>query len=395
MDLRNQEIHTKIHPFCEYDKTGIKYRHKNQNNPTKPPIRKTFLLLLLANLILFAMIGFFSLGAVLAQPAVRVVQYTAVPVFVEPREVQVAMVDTVVENSQDITDEFLPAELFANMFIDSLVGRATSTGIMEDLGAMNCESESFSRRHFRYPSEGMEMYGFVNIPDGEGPFPVIILLHGHVKRDGYNTLAYTSRYADALTESGYIVIHPNLRGYLPTPDGENQLGVGDTVDILNLISIIRRQAGNEGLLKSADADNIGLWGHSMGGGIVMRVMVIDPDIKAGLLYASVHPDERLNLAHFREDGRGYEKTQASSNSISQISPLDYLERVNAPISIHHGDQDERVPYEWSNFLYENLNQLGKNVTYEVYPGQLHTFRGSGDTQFIDNSIQFFDQYLKQ
>jgi dipeptidyl aminopeptidase/acylaminoacyl peptidase len=148
------------------------------------------------------------------------------------------------------------------------------------------------------------------------------------------------------------------------------------------------------LLKNADAGNIGLWGHSMGGGIVMRVMVIDPDIKAGLLYASVHADERVNLAHFREDGRGYEKSQAPEDSISQISPLNFLARVNAPISIHHGDQDERVPYEWSNFLFESLYQLGKNVTYEVYPEQLHTFRGAGDTRFINNSIQFFDQYMK-
>jgi dipeptidyl aminopeptidase/acylaminoacyl peptidase len=357
-------------------------------------MKKTFLMLLLANLVLFAIIGFFSLGAVLAQPAVNIVKYPAKPENIELWEEQAAMVEAPAEITQVLAEEILPIDPFTHMFVDSLAGRAISSGVLEDLGAMNCESETFSRRHFRYPSEGMGMYGFINIPDGEGPFPLIILLHGHVKRDGYNTLAYTSRYADALTESGYIVIHPNLRGYLPTPNAENQLGVGDTVDILNLIAIIRQQAGSEGLLKNADAGNIGLWGHSMGGGIVMRVMVIDPDIKAGLLYASVHADERVNLAHFREDGRGYEKSQAPEDSISQISPLNFLERVNAPISIHHGDKDERVPYEWSNFLFDSLYQMGKNVTYEVYPEQLHTFRGGGDTRFINNSIEFFDQYMK-
>jgi dipeptidyl aminopeptidase/acylaminoacyl peptidase len=358
-------------------------------------MRKTFLMLLLANLILVTFIGFFSLGAVLAQPEVKIVKYVSPPEVLVQQAEKTVLVDTDLENATPLTVEFTYADPFAYMFIDSLTSRATSNGIMEDLGAMNCESESFSRRHFRYPSEGMNMYGFINIPDGEGPFPVIILLHGHVKREGYNTLAYTARYADALAESGYIVIHPNLRGYLPTPDAENQLGVGDTVDTLNLISIIRQQAGSEGLLKYADAGNIGLWGHSMGGGIVMRVMVVDPEIKAGLLYASVHADERANLVHFREDGRGYEKCQAPDESIQQISPLYYLERINAPISIHHGDQDERVPYEWSGFLYDQLNRLGKNVTYEVYPNQLHTFRGNGDAQFINNSIQFFDQYMKQ
>jgi dienelactone hydrolase len=397
VDLRNQEFHTKIQPFCKYDKNGKIYHLNIFKSPNRKPMKKTFLMLMLANLILFAFIGFFSLGAVLAQPEVKIIKYPEISVNFEPQEIQEEQGDldeAPAENFQVLAEEFLPVDPFTHMFIDSLADRATSNGILEDMGAMNCESESFSRRQFRYPSEGMGMYGFINIPEGEGPFPVIILLHGHVKREGYNTLAYTSRYADALTEKGYIVIHPNLRGYLPTPDAENQLGVGDTVDILNLISIIRQQAGSEGLLKYADAENIGLWGHSMGGGIVMRVMVIDPAIKAGLLYASVHADERVNLAHFREDGRGYEKCQAPVDSIRQISPLDYLEQVNAPISIHHGDQDERVPYEWSNFLYERLNQLGENVTYEIYPDQLHTFRGSGDTQFIKNSIEFFDKYLK-
>lgn len=395
MDLRNESFNTKIQPFCKYDNNGKNYP-KNPNVHPKPiHMRKTFLMLLLANLILFAFIGFFSLGAVLAQPEVKITKNVSPPEALIHPEEKVILADTAQEKSTPLTVEFTYVDPFAHMFIDSLEARATGNGVIEDLGSMNCESESFSRRHFRYPSEGMDMYGFINLPDGEGPFPVIILLHGHVKREGYNTLAYTARYADALAEKGYIVIHPNLRGYLPTPDAENQLGVGDTVDILNLISIIRQQAGGEGLLKFADGDNIGLWGHSMGGGIVMRVMIVDPDIKAGLLYASVHADEQANLAHFREDGRGYEKCQASEDSIRQISPLYYLDKINAPISIHHGDQDERVPYEWSGFLFDQLSKLGKNVTYEIYPDQLHTFRGAGDSQFIDNSIQFFDQYLKQ
>lgn len=174
MDLRNQEIHTKFQPFCNKDKNGKKYRLNTNENPTRIPMKKTFLMLLLANLILFAFIGFFSLGAVLAQPEVKIVKYIAAPELVERQDVEITLVDTDFENVTPLTVEFTHVDPFANMFIDSPAGRATSDGVMEDLGAMNCESESFTRRHFRYPSEGMGMYGFINIPEGEGLFPVII-----------------------------------------------------------------------------------------------------------------------------------------------------------------------------------------------------------------------------
>ncbi len=238
------------------------------------------------------------------------------------------------------------------------------------------------------------MFGFINIPKGEGPFPVIFMFHGYVDPKEYATLDYSVRYADALAEAGYIVLHPNLRGYAPSPAANNSLGIGDTIDALNLIALVRQQAASDGLLKNADKESIGLWGHSMGGGIVLRVLVIDKEINAALLYASIHADETENLAHFEEDGRGYEKPNIPAKALSKLSPLNYLDRINAPISIHQGEMDTVVPPEWSEFLCDLLKELKKDVDCIEYPGQPHTFQNSGDTQFIANAASFFDEYLR-
>ena len=278
------------------------------------------------------------------------------------------------------------------MYINTLIERKYGGGVIQDVGNLNSVG-SFTRKLFKYRSEGLNLYGFINIPPGQGPFPVVVMLHGYVSPDEYATLDYSTRYADALAEAGFIVIHPNLRGYAPSAKADNFLGIGDTIDVLNLIHLLRSQAGSAGLLQKADANRIGLWGHSMGGGIVQRVLIVDEDIKAALLYASVNVDEALNLAHFDDDGRGNEKEKLPEEALALISPENYLERIDTPISIHHGEADIVVPPEWSQDLCVHLQDLNIDTECVTYPGQPHTFQNSGDTRFIRNMIGFFTEYL--
>jgi uncharacterized protein len=282
---------------------------------------------------------------------------------------------------------------FANLYVDALMERNYGGGVFQNEGVLN-GTVGFTRNLFKYRSEGLDLYGFINIPGGEGPFPIIFLLHGYVDPAKYNTLDYSVRYADALAKSGYMTIHPNLRGYAPSQNGENVLGIGDSIDLLNLIALIRQQAGSAGLLEFADSSRIGLWGHSMGGGIVMRVLVVDKDIDAGLLYASVHSNEEFNLSHFEKDGRGNEKVSAPASTLANLSPSNFLADISAPISIHHGDLDEVVPIEWSRDLCDKLNELGAEVACKEYEGQPHTFRNSGDVEFINDMIAFFDAFVR-
>ena len=282
---------------------------------------------------------------------------------------------------------------YLDLYISSLMERKYGGGLIQDAGDLN-SAGNFTRKLFKYRSDGRDMYGFINIPFGSGPFPMVVMLHGYVDPDEYSTLDYSTRYADALAEDGYIVVHPNLRGYTPSAKGDNFLGIGDTVDVLNLISLLRSQAGSPGFLQNADPERLGLWGHSMGGGIVQRVLIVDPDIRAALLYASVSSDEALNLAHFDDDGRGNKKQRIPQEALKLISPIYFLDKINAPLNIQHGEADTVVPVEWSRDLCDRLDELGKDVQCTYYPNQQHTFQNSGDTQLINHMLDFFDAYLK-
>lgn len=300
---------------------------------------------------------------------------------------------------------------YAGLGVDDLARRTWGEGefrIVEDWG----ETESFTRSLVAWDSNGITVYGFMDAPLGDGPFPVVIVTHGYVEPSIYSTLTYTTRYADALARAGYLTIHPNLRGYPPSDNGPNPLRVGFAADVLNLIALVQKQDGQPGPLEAADGEQIGIWGHSMGGGISQRVLAVagtmdanagrldDPMVDAAVLYGSMSGDEVLNHERIRDvfsgglRGSWDEGEGPSESELRLISPIYFLDRINAPVSIHHGEFDEQVPLEWSQELCQLLQESAKPVECFTYAGQPHTFVGEGDALFIERVQEFFDRTLR-
>jgi dipeptidyl aminopeptidase/acylaminoacyl peptidase len=223
------------------------------------------------------------------------------------------------------------------------------------------------------------------------------VLHGYVDPSAYTTLAYTTRYADALARAGYLTIHPNFRNYPPSEEGPNPFRIGYAVDALNLIALVQEGAGKPGPLRQADPDAIGLWGHSMGGGITLRAITVSPNVKAAVLYGSMSGDEKKNhemILVWSGGQRGQEELATPEEDLQRISPIYHLERIGAAVSVHHGEVDGTVPPDWSADLCQQLSDLDKTVECFTYPGQPHTFNGEGDQLFIQRTIEFFARHLK-
>jgi pimeloyl-ACP methyl ester carboxylesterase len=147
----------------------------------------------------------------------------------------------------------------------------------------------FTRYYITYDSDNLTIHGFVNIPKGKGPFPVVIALHGYIPPSEYQTLDYSTRYADAIAQNGYIVLHPNMRNFPPSdsPGRTRDFQAGYVVDVMNLLAYVK-EAGQKGsILKPLTFSNMGIWGHSLGGGVALRMTNLVPEIKATVLYGAV------------------------------------------------------------------------------------------------------------
>jgi dienelactone hydrolase len=284
---------------------------------------------------------------------------------------------------------------YAGLTIDYLANRDYGGGELQIVETLQ-QTSLYTRYLVTYPSEGLTIYGFMDVPVAEGSFPVVIAIHGYIDPDIYQTLDYTTGNADAIARAGYLVIHPNLRGYPPSDNGPNLFRVGMAVDVLNLIAIVKEQAGEPGVLEKASAQALGLWGHSMGGGIAIRVITVSADVNAAVLYGAMSGDEKRNfeaIYGWSDGERGTEELNVPDQALQRISPIYYLDRIQAAVSIHHGGSDELVPLEWSQDLCQRLRELGTTVECFTYKGQPHTLYGAGEQLFNQRAVEFFNRNL--
>lgn len=279
------------------------------------------------------------------------------------------------------------------LYIESLRNREYGLGEMKVEQTLQV-TNAFTRTLVSFDSDGLKVYGFMNTPKGAGPFPVVLVLHGYVNPRAYRTpYTYTQRYADTLARAGFLVIHPDYRGHGRSEGDEEQdnlFRTGYAIDVLNLIEYAKR-------LPNVNPNAIGLFGHSMGGGISTRVLAVSNDVKASVLYGAMSADEQANTKQISEVFRGGSRIPEQNVPLSEyapISPIHYLNDFKAAIEIHHGARDTQVPVAWSRDLNEKLLALGKDVVLYEYPRAGHSLQGRDLTTMMDRVIAFYRDTLK-
>lgn len=257
-------------------------------------------------------------------------------------------------------------------------------------------NEAYTRTYITYPSDGLTISGLMHVPFGKGPFPVIIMNHGYIAPSQYVTGSDTFRAADILARNGFITISPDFRGYARSDEGINLFRSGYMIDALNAAASVKS-------LPYADPNRIGMWGHSMGGGVTTRAMVVSPLIKAHVLYAPVSADVRVRRFTGGLSGAGQDDADLSDSYyywtrqpelIHDVSPINFFEYVTAPVQIHIGEIDTTTPPEWSEAIRDGLKAQNKYVEYYTYPRQAHAFIGNGWTLFNQRVVAFFIKYVK-
>jgi uncharacterized protein len=269
---------------------------------------------------------------------------------------------------------------------------------------------NYSRYYASYLSQGLRIYTLLTVPDGEMPpggWPAIVFNHGYIPPNVYRTTERYIAYVDNLARSGYIVFRIDYRGH-DRSEGQATGAYGDpgyTHDVLNAVAALKQ-------FPVVNPEKIGMWGHSMGGYLTLRAMVISSDIQAGVIWGGVVASYPDLLEHWRRPGTSAGSTpppgvrrwrdwmdlngtpDQNPGFWREVSSNSYVSEISGPVQLHHGTADESVPLIFSELLYGELQAAGKTVELYSYPGDNHNISNYFSAAMA-RTIEFFNTYLKE
>jgi dipeptidyl aminopeptidase/acylaminoacyl peptidase len=249
----------------------------------------------------------------------------------------------------------------------------------------------FTKFHMAWPSNGQVMTGTISVPDGPGPFPVVVVEHGFIPAERYWIGQDSGLFGDPMAASGFISVAPNWPGYSgsgPAPPDLPPI-IGQMVTALDLVSSLST-------LPQANLDKVAFVGHSNGGGISQLAMVVDPRIKTVVLHGPVSSDMADNGRKWwtarGEVGTGpVGNPDQNPDGYRHISPRNYFQTGQAPVLILQGTADHTIPADWTNTTFEALQRSGIKTRLIWFPGADHDMVGAD----LAHAVQQQESWIRE
>lgn len=248
-------------------------------------------------------------------------------------------------------------------------------------------------------------------PEGEGPFPVIVFIHGGGWYQGNR-----QGHLDDIQEGarrGYVAATVSYRlmqfdeaqkeTTIATPNFPAQVH-----DVKAAIRWLRANADKY----HVDPNRIGVTGQSAGGHLSLMLGLTDAEDE--LEGEGGHPEQSsrvqavVNVFGPTEMKSCYEGSAVSwifrlftggtpeevPETYREASPVTYVTEDDPPILTLHGDKDQLVPITQATMLDERMKEAGADHTLLILEGAGHGFGGEHQQQAQDAMWAFFDKHLK-
>jgi dipeptidyl aminopeptidase/acylaminoacyl peptidase len=240
--------------------------------------------------------------------------------------------------------------------------------------------------------DGEKLHGFVVEPEGDGPHPVLLLIHGGP------FAAYTWRVFDeaqVYAGAGYAVVYTNPRGSSSYGEAygryiRGDVGARSATDLLALLDAALERP-------SLDANRVGVLGGSHGGFMTTWLVGHSDRFRAAVSERAVNAVDSFTGTSdigwsFASDLYGPDVDQQQAQS-----PLTYADDISTPLLIIHSEHDWRCPVEQAQRLYVALRARDAEVEMLLFPGEGHEMSRSGLPSHriarFDAILDWFGRYL--
>ena len=261
---------------------------------------------------------------------------------------------------------------------------------------------------FRNEAQDLNLAGMLFVPEGEGPFPAVVIIHG--SRESYRDRNWYLTLSSYMQKNGVAVLLPDKRGSEKSEGDWYTSSFEDlATDTLAAVDFMKSQ-------EIVEVSRIGIIGMSQGGIIapIAASQSVDLDFVVNMTGSSVTMHEQL-LYEFNYEARETGFLPGVSNLISYVNtfiyekitgkewyaavgnydPLPYWRKVNIPALVLHGSEDHNVPSAESKARFEALGK--DNIRVIMYAGSGHGLEdppGTGDRYIREEALEDMRDFIE-
>ncbi|MGC0144863.1 S9 family peptidase [Pseudactinotalea sp. Z1732] len=241
--------------------------------------------------------------------------------------------------------------------------------------------------------DGYPVHGWVTVPEGEGPHPVLLLIHGGPHAQ-YESVLFDE--VQVYTRAGYAVVFCNPRGSAGYGQDHgraiiNGFGDRDAADVLAFLD------GALAAHPSLEAQRVGVLGGSYGGYMTAWLTTRTDRFVAAIV-------ERGFLDPVSFEGSsdigwffGIKYLGEDPDQVAAQSPMAHIDKVATPTMVIHSEQDWRCPVEQGQRWFVGLKRRGVETEFLLFPGEGHELSRSGRPQHrlarFEHILTWWDKYL--
>ncbi|MEU9883888.1 S9 family peptidase [Sphaerisporangium sp. NPDC051011] len=243
--------------------------------------------------------------------------------------------------------------------------------------------------------DGLEIDGILCRPAGEGPFPLVVDIHGGPIWAFQNCWSMRLPWVPLLVAQGYAVLSPNPRG----SSGRGQdftgrvvgdMGGDDTHDFLSGIDALVERG-------IADSARIGLIGASYGGFMSSWLVTQDRRFAAAVPISPVtdwySQSFTSNISAWGNRFLDADPEQPGSRAHTR-SPVLHASKVRTPCLNVAGALDRCTPPGQAREFHQALLAHGVPSVLVIYPEEGHGVRAfPAQIDFLARALQWFDRYM--
>ncbi len=241
--------------------------------------------------------------------------------------------------------------------------------------------------------DGQQVHGWVFLPEGPGPHPVLLNIHGGpFSNYGWGFFDEAQVYAGA----GYAVVLCNPRGSASygVAHGravKERMGTVDMADVLAFLE------GACDRLPSLDRQRTGIMGGSYGGYLTAWIIAHDHRFSGAIVERGY-----LDPAAFvgtSDIGWFFSEAYVGSDPrhVAEQSPYEKVGQVRTPTLVIHSEQDLRCPLEQAQRYFAALRRGGVETRMLIFPGENHELSRSGTPwhrrQRFDAILDWWEEHL--